>query len=356
MEPNLLTGESVFLRYGKGVAERFDIVAFRDEGGGASIKRVFGLFYERVLIDLSGDVRIDGGYVPDAPGRPGPIAIFDSRLQPVDEHWRHGGSFVDPWTLTEASTPGESEVWTMNGDLVPRGSDLGLLRLQDIVTDGALNAEGVYVHGPNTVHDVVVEFEVKVVSAGGYVRVQLSEENDLFRATIPVYDGETEPTAVVQRLMPRLSDGDSTQVVIGSLPASIAIGEWIQIRMSNIDNRVRLTVGDRTVHADYASNTPRRNPATGRATPFSAGERVKLGGSGVVLAVRNVRVLRDYHITGRGTFGVGRELTLGADEVFVLGDNSRNSRDSRERGAIAVDRVIGTAKAVVRPLRAFRKL
>ena len=43
MEPTVETGEWVFLRYGVDPVERFNIVAFTDVGGGASIKRIIGL-------------------------------------------------------------------------------------------------------------------------------------------------------------------------------------------------------------------------------------------------------------------------------------------------------------------------
>ncbi|MEM8710130.1 MAG: S26 family signal peptidase, partial [Planctomycetota bacterium] len=77
---------------------------------------------------------------------------------------------------------------------------------------------------------------------------------------------------------------------------------------------------------------------------------------GLLMEVKNVRVLRDFHVVPRGEFGVGRTLTIGTDQIFVLGDNSSSSRDSRDRGPIPEANVIGTAKAVVKPLSAFRWL
>ena len=51
MEPTVATGEWVYLDYDVDRIERFDIVAFTDVGGGASIKRVIGLSGDRVRME-----------------------------------------------------------------------------------------------------------------------------------------------------------------------------------------------------------------------------------------------------------------------------------------------------------------
>lgn len=356
MEPAIMTGESVFLRYGKKIGRRFDVVAFKDPAGGASIKRAAALPDERVMVNASGDLLINGAFLPVEPGRPEPVPIFDSKLQSIADHWRHGGTAFDPWAWEPGAAPGESDVYTLDGDAVQRGSDLGLLRFQDRVTDGYLTNEGQCVQGSNVVHDIIVEFEVKVLSAGGVIRVQISEESDWFAAYLPVYSGEGVSTMLLKRIRPSRFGDEGPDSFLGSLDTRIPLGEWVRIRLANIDNHVYLSVGDATCTGKYARNTPRLNPMGFPEAPFSAGERVKLGGNGLDLQVRNVRVLRDYYILPRGDFGVGRELLLGSDEFFVLGDNTVRSRDSRDRGPIPLERLIGTAKAVVRPLGGFRKL
>ncbi len=356
MEPTIMTGESVFLRYGKQIDQRFDIVAFQDPGGGASIKRAVGLPREELIITPSGDLRINDQFLPNAPGRPKPVPIFDSRQQSINDHWRHGATAFDPWTVEPGRVAGESEVFTLDGNLVQLNSDAGLLRFQDRVTDGHLDGDGKYVHGRNVVHDVVVEFEVKVLSAGGIIRVQVSEEDDWFAAYIPVYEGEEASKVLVKRNRPSRFGDRAQRSYFGDLLAEIPIGEWVSIRLANIDNEVSLRIGESSFASSYAENTARPNPMSNDDAPFSSGERVKVGGAGVVLQLRNLRVLRDFYILPRGEFGVGRRITLDPDEFFVLGDNTAKSRDSRDRGPISMERLVGTAEAVVRPLGAFRRL
>jgi signal peptidase I len=56
---------------------------------------------------------------------------------------------------------------------------------------------------------------------------------------------------------------------------------------------------------------------------------VKVGTTGVDAVVRHFRLFRDVHYTEAGDHGVRAPVRLGADEYFVLGDNSANSDDSR---------------------------
>ena len=69
-----------------------------------------------------------------------------------------------------------------------------------------------------------------------------------------------------------------------------------------------------------------------------------------MLQVRNIRVERDFHVSARGDFGSGAPLQLGPDEVFVVGDATAVSRDSRERGPVSRSRIFGRVEAAVWPL------
>jgi signal peptidase I len=72
------------------------------------------------------------------------------------------------------------------------------------------------------------------------------------------------------------------------------------------------------------------------------GETIE-GRDGVVW-IDGVRLLEPYLADGAVTSDFG-PLTLSAEQVFVLGDNRTNSRDSRfpEIGPVAVDAIVGRA-------------
>jgi type IV secretory pathway protease TraF len=57
-----------------------------------------------------------------------------------------------------------------------------------------------------------------------------------------------------------------------------------------------------------------------------------------------------------GRHGTERSQMLGSDEIFVLGDNSGESVDSREWGPVKLDDVIGEPLWVVWPPSRMRCL
>ncbi|MEM1449148.1 MAG: S26 family signal peptidase [Planctomycetota bacterium] len=348
MEPTIMTGETVFLRYDDSPPDLFEIIAYTDVGGGASIKRCVGRPSDKFRIDASGDLRIDGRTVIDHPRRPGPIPMFDASLQSIGDHWRRGAGAIDPWSRALGTERGPDEVWEMDGSAVGRGADLGLLRLHDRIDDGRLLPDGTRVPGKHTVHDVAVSFEVWIAAPGGRLRVQLTDQGDVFEASVPVYAGEQESRIDLFRT----SAEGIEYLVVGR--SEVPVGAWIPVRMENFDNRVTFEFAGVSLRADYDRNAP--HPTAFDLQPKSTGSRVRLGGEGIEMRVRGIVVERDVHWVPRGEFGVERELTLDADEVFVLGDASGDSRDSRDRGPIELDRVFGRAKAVVWPLSGARRL
>lgn len=359
MEPSIYTGDWVFVRYGRVELERFDCVVLADVGGGASVKRVMGLRTERFRIDGAGDVRVNGALLPiDDPGRPKPIPVFDSRLAPLEPVWGHGTEGFDPWERVTESGPGE--VWRLDASAVGRGAELGLLRFQERIDDGYLGADGVLHHGKFVVHDVVVEFEVNIQRMGGVLQVQLTEQGDIFDAYIPVYPGANQHTAYLRRALADKAlhpiNGKQQPLLLSQAAVPLAVGEWVSVRFSNVDNCLTLEIGGAKVAFDYDKdrNTPHWNSPNGE--PYSTGPRVALGATGLQMSVRNIRVLRDFHYVPRGQFGVNGELMLKDNEIFVLGDSSAISRDSRDRGPVSLDRVIGKARSVVWPREHQRDL
>lgn len=352
MEPSICTNDWVFVRYGSTELDRYDCVVLADIGGGASVKRCMGLRNERIRIDGAGDIRVNGTLLDiDDLGRPKPIPVFDLNLAPLEPAWVHGTEDFDPWErVTEAGT---GEVWRLDGSAVGRGAELGLLRFQERIDDGHLSATGVLHHGTYVVHDVVVEFEANIERMGGVLQVQLTEQGDIFDAYIPVYPGANQHTAYLRRALADRAlhpiNGKQQPLLLSQAAVPLAVGEWVSVRFANVDNCLTLEIGGTKVDFDYDKdrNTPHWNSPNGE--PYSTGPRVALGATGLQMSVRNIRVLRDFHYVPRGQFGVNGELTLKGNEIFVLGDSSAISRDSRDRGPVPLDRVIGKVRSVVWP-------
>ncbi len=360
MWPTLHRGEWVFLRWGREVPKRFDIVVFRSESGDALVKRTWGLPNERVLVEPSGDVRI-GTELVRGEGRPGRVTVYDSRRLPVEGHWNHGGSAVDPWRKVEGD--GAGEVWEVDSRAVAPRLAASLLRHHKGVHDDHLAPDGTVVYGKTTVHDLALSVAVFVAAvaeptAAGDVprlRFELVEQGDRIEFSLELPSATGPATGRIGRRRP---DGgvEHTKATF-----DVPVGRWFQVSFSNIDDELVATVdGQPPLTYRYERNTPHRldldNDGEVDAPVESFGERALLGADLAQVRFKDLVLERDIHVPAAGNFAVGRELTLGPDEVFVLGDDPTNSEDSRKLGPISTARIVGHPTFVVWPPSAWRRI
>src|SRR5205823_12062068 len=82
---------------------------------------------------------------------------------------------------------------------------------------------------------------------------------------------------------------------------------------------------------------------------------LRLTARGVFARLNHVRLYRDLHYSQLGKNAVhGRRVPLAIDQMFVLGDNSPNSEDSRfwpSQGAVLMSSLVGRAFLVHLPSR-----
>lgn len=131
-----------------------------------------------------------------------------------------------------------------------------------------------------------------------------------------------------------------------------------------------LEVGDRVVVAKF-NKEPRRGdiivfdrPPNDPAAPGEPRVLIKrvIGLPGETVSSSNGRVeidgvvLRESYLTN-GTFtDISQPITVGPDELLVLGDNRAVSQDGRFFGPISKDLVVGRATLRVWPLNRFGRL
>lgn len=340
MVPTLREGEHVLVVYDRSIPERFDLVVL-SRGGEAIVKRVVGLPGETVQIGPTGDLFVDGELLPPDAPRPPPIPVFDDRVLSVEDHFAEGGTDVDPWQRT-------ADGWELDAREVPLGSSPGLLRLRAPVGDDWLDREaGKVRRGVLHQGDLILEAELLVLEPGGRFRALLVEQADTFQFTLDLADPDAA-RAELQRTPP------AGEPPLASATFRYRPGEWTRVRFENVDDHLRAELGSSVLEADYGANRPHPKDVLGEG--LTIGERVMVGGEGCRLRVRALRVWRDLHYTRRGDFGTRTPLRLGPDELFVLGDNSRQSRDSREWGPVRRDEILGRALWVVWPPAAARRL
>ncbi len=317
--------------------QRFDLVVLQRDGEpDPFVKRIGGLPGESVQL-LDGDLLVSGERLaPEAP-RPELVLLFDDRLHPLEERFRFEAIDGSIRRLDDGG-------WRV--EAAPTGFKL---EYRGVVTDGFVNPEGRFEPGMHQVNDLALECALVLEEPRGRLRLSLSEEGDLFGFEIRL-----DPAGSEARLLRRA--GSVPEEILASAPIELRPAEPVELAFSNRDNALRAELNGETVLlSTYASNTP-------IAAPASSGQRhrkprLRIAGSELLEAtLRDLRVLRDLYYTARGPYGKGQTTPLGPAEVFLLGDCSAHSQDSREWGSVPVERILGRARWVVWPPGRVRRL
>jgi len=342
MEPTVFEDEWVWVWYLDSKVERWDLVAVRHEGENL-IKRAVALGADEVRI-AAGDVLVGNSHLAADEARRALITVFDQATDSVEEHFDMGGTGANPWRDLPS---GE---WELDAREVERESALGLARLDrgELVLPGGQQAG-----------DTLLECSLFVVETGGRVRLVLIEQGDTFQFSLELDGSGTGDAQLTRRSSAQLGETE----VLAQASLAVETGRWIHLRFQNIDNHLRVEFDDgaHVLEASYDLNALHHSDIKFEGLSF--GERVQLGGEGCVLRFKDIRVRRDLHYTQDGELGTshtdGSSLPVRLDEsgeIFVLGDNSAHSRDSRHFGPISKDAVRGKPLWVVWPPSAIRRL
>jgi hypothetical protein len=284
---------------------------------GAMLKRVAGLPGEYVRLS-GGDLY--AGLDPEPPLARKPDALVASLLVPVHE----SAGLAAPWAWTG---PGERQPMDRGGTRLICGQVGGTAVFDRLVHDGLPGEEG-----DEAVSDTAVALELGACDA--VLEVVLREGADVFRARLPAA-GRGEAT-----LHHNLGGG-----VVARAPGFPGLEPGQRLLVWNVDNGVRVRVDGETILSwDYE-----RNAAQPPGGPWH-NEPALTVQDGIV-ELRTVVVLRDLHFTAQGLFGVAAQAPyhVGPGLVYVLGDHSRRSRDSRYFGPVPIDALRGRPIAIYQP-------
>jgi signal peptidase I len=320
--------------------ERFAPLVLRRQGEpDPVIKRLAGLPRESVQLS-EGDVLIDGKRLPAGAPRLDLIQVYDSRFEPLDKAFKLGGA----WQPGAAS--GE---WRLEASAKEAALDVSATFSRKIL-DERLAPDGTRAGGRVEVGDAALELDLALSGVGGHFGLRLAEENDRFDAVLEPIEAGRVRAALTRR------SGRGTAEPMAQVELDWPAGAWRRVRFANVDNRLELALdgGPACLSCTYAENTPmggQPDPSYRHLDP-----RAAFWASGLTAQVRAVRILRDRHYTERGDYGVRQPLQLGPDELFLLGDNSSESLDSRELGPFSLEDVLGVPLAVVWPPSSWRVL
>lgn len=329
MEPTLRAGEHLLvLRPGpdQRPLRRWDVVLL-DRGVDAEVPDDYDAVVKRVA-GLPGEfLQIRNGHVFVGPERdrlvlaPKPDDLVASLLVPLHQ----SQALSPPWSWTGA---------------LPLVQEAGGVRLR---SDGApsLALYGAELRdgrsgeqGTEPVTDSALE--LVVAEADGVLLLGLREGVDLFRARLgPAGRGGAS-----------LHHNRAAQA-LASAPDFPGLQPGARVRFWNVDDRLRLFVDDRLVLA--CDLPPGVEPESG-AAQLNAPE---VGVEDGQVLLRQVTVLRCVHYGAQGSYGQPDGTIpickVPADGVFVLGDWSARSRDSRHMGPVLLEHLLGRPLAVYRP-------
>lgn len=334
-------GEWVFVRYDRSPPERGEIVVVLPPGEREGIvKRVVGKPLESVQI-VDGDVWIDKKPLPPRSGGVR-VTVFDDRWQDATALFHAGAA----WKR-------EKGVWSASVDASNAKGDDAWLDFHPPLADDYLTSDHRLVRGELSVNDAVVECDVQAGALAGVLRIQLSEQGDVFELALEPANSEAGAQA---ELVLRRSSADAGAQELARASVAFDLAAWHHVSFGNVDNALRVDFDARTdvLHASYERNVP--HPGDLQHEGKSIGKRLMLGVAGGTFRVRALRLQRDLYYTARGQFGISGPQQLGPDEYFVLGDNSAHSRDSREWGPVSASWIIGRAARVVWPPSHWRSL
>jgi signal peptidase I len=277
----------------------------------------FGALLKRVAVLPGERAELRGGDVWTAP-RPGeplvlarkPDELIRSLLVPVHA----GAGLATPWIW---EGPGEREPLPSGGVLLRAGDEPGHARFAESVSDGMAG-----VPGEHAVFDTALLLEVGACDA--VLELQLREGADVFRASL----------APAARGGAALQHNQGGRVVAGA-PDFPGLRPGDRVLAWNVDDGVRVFVNDRLL---LAWDQPPHDPPPPGGAPRNDPGLVVTGGA---VELRQVAVLRDLHYTAEGAYVGAGVFGVPLGQLFLLGDNSLRSRDSRSFGPIAEGAVLG---------------
>lgn len=290
------------------------------------IKRVIGLPEERLHI-VNGDIYINGK-VQRKPAKVQEelwIPVFDSNYPGKQE-------IVKGWDAME-------RFWDINKRQLHLKLPEGFAPASYATFERQIIDYNVYNNGlTNTIDgDIMVRFDVVTSRNSGGISIILEKDEKIFEAFIRSRGEKKESYLKMSGL--RIATDANT---------FIELENKCKIEFSNVDKRVSLKLnGSEVFSHTYDDDLLPQND-------YTKYSKLKIGGVNIEAVFKNISIFRDIYYTDAGEWGSFRPVEIGEKKYFVMGDNSRNSNDSRFWKFVPENSLVGKAFMVFWPLRTIK--
>ncbi len=287
------------------------------------IKRMIGLPGEKLQI-INGDIYVDGK-IQRKPAKVQEglwVPIFDSNYpekQEIVKNWEADGGF---WNIDKRR---------LHLKLPTGYTQASYATFSREITDYNVYSGKI----TNTIDgDIMVRFDVEASRNNGGISIILEEDGKIFEAFIRSRD-ETKESHL---MMSDLEIAKDAEIFIEPK-------KEYRIEFANVDKRVSLKLNDSVIfsHTYDVDLLP--------SDDYTRYSKLRIGGINTEAVFNNVSIFRDIYYTNAGEWGTLYPVEMGEKEYFVLGDNSRNSNDSRFWRIVPESNIVGKAFMVFWPLR-----
>jgi signal peptidase I len=354
---------------------RWDVIVFKNprEPRVNYIKRLIGKPYETVEI-IDGDICIDGK-IARKPAKVQEelwMPVYDNDYQPVrPEQRRFNGHY---WQQPFRNLPGSQ--WNLNAagpTIFALDSTDGKRHSIYYDSDWGSDFTATYAYDDNPTNanqpycsDLMARFYVTSTQPEGSIGIGLSKYGVRYSGWVNL-----SGSMFIARVDSTDPDAEPAQLAFKEIAAP-DLDRPMLVRFANVDHQLIFQLGREQLTYDLG-----REPADAGTIREDVQPQVTIFGSGRA-AISHIAIFRDiYYTIGSGAGKLahaaqGNPFTLGADEFFVLGDNSPASYDSRfwfgdgignnnrsyRPGIVPRDYLVGKAVFVYwpsgfRPMRSF---